>query len=66
MEMYKFDRRVLKRNLDSGIVTEKEYKKHLADLKNLEKESEVIDVSLYGEDEETEDAEEAEDTGDEE
>ena len=66
MDMHRFDRRVIKRNLNSGIVSEKEYKKHLADLKNLEKDHEVIVVSLYGSDEDEEAAaEEATEEGEE-
>ena len=47
MDIQKFDRRIIERNLKNGIVDEKEYKKHLADLKNVEKETEEIILSLY-------------------
>jgi hypothetical protein len=44
MDLRKFDKRIVDRNIDKGIVAPKEYQKYLSELKNLEDELEVFEV----------------------
>jgi hypothetical protein len=48
MDLRKFDKRIIHRNVDKGIVTPKEYQKYLGELKDLEAECEVFEVQLPG------------------
>jgi hypothetical protein len=47
MNSTKFDKRTVDRNLKSGVVSQKEYEKHLSKLPDLAEETEIIDVPLY-------------------
>lgn len=47
MSLVKFDRRIIARNLDKGLVSAKEYDKYLNSLPDLDGEYEIIDVPLY-------------------
>ena len=53
-----YDVRVVKRNLATGLVSEKEYKDQLKSLPDLEGEYEVIDLDASEEEAETAEAEE--------
>ena len=44
MDIRNFDKRILQRNLEKGLVTEKDYKKYLSGLKDLEQECDEIDL----------------------
>ncbi len=47
MDPTKFDKRTIERNLKAGVISQKEYEKHLAKLPDLKEETEIIDVPLY-------------------
>jgi hypothetical protein len=47
MNSTKFDKRTVDRNLKAGVVSKKDYEKHLAKLPDLKEETEIIDVPLY-------------------
>ena len=49
-----YDKRVIDRNFEKGIVSREDYEKLLKGLPDLEDQSEVIDVSLYDDDSESE------------
>jgi pyrimidine operon attenuation protein/uracil phosphoribosyltransferase len=49
-----FDKRVISRNIDKGILSQDEYHKHLNNLEDLSGKCEEIDVSLYDDDKEDE------------
>ena len=43
---YRFDKRVLQRNLMSGVVTQEEYDRHLKRLKDASPEASIFEASL--------------------
>lgn len=43
---FRFDKRIIRRNLENGIVTKDEYEKHLKTLKDLAPEIERFDTKL--------------------
>ena len=49
-----FDRRVVRRNINKGLVSQNEYDKHLSKLSNLAEECEDVEVTLYPADNEEE------------
>jgi len=61
MNLLKFDRRIVARSLEKGLVSEKEYEKYLGSLPDLEGEYDIIDIPLY----ETEEDGSAENAGEE-
>ena len=40
------DTRLIKRNIENGLVTKEDYEKHLADLNDLQDVAEVVDVEM--------------------
>jgi hypothetical protein len=56
MDPLKVDKRTVLRNLDKNIITEKEYQKYLAGLKDMDGEFEEIEVFLNEEDDEQEES----------
>lgn len=44
MDLRKFDKRIVHRNIDKGIVTQKDYQKYIGELKNLDNEYDVFEV----------------------
>ena len=48
MNLRNFDKRIVRRNVQKGVVTEKEYKKYISGLDDLEEECEAIDVLAPG------------------
>ena len=58
-----YDKRVINRNFEKGIISKEEYENFLKALPDLEDQSEVIDVSLYDDDSESEAEAEAETGG---
>ena len=67
MDTKLFDKRVIRRNIDRGMVSQKDYDGYLSSLENMENECEPVEVCLYPsdeEDEEKEEDEQAHETGD--
>ena len=58
MDSKLLDKRVVKRNIAKGAVTKAQYKKYLNGLKDLTGECEPLDISLDGDEEDTNDEEE--------
>ncbi|MCP4676477.1 MAG: hypothetical protein GY854_13380 [Deltaproteobacteria bacterium] len=54
MDFRKLDKRVIKRNLEDGSITAKEYKKYCSELKDLKDDYEVIKAGLDDDDQEDE------------
>ena len=47
MEISKFDKRIIARNLKNGTITKKEYASHLKRLEDASAETETISIPLY-------------------
>jgi hypothetical protein len=54
MDEKQFDKRVIWRNVNKGMVSQKDYDNHLSKLENMEDECEPVEVSLYPSEEEKE------------
>ena len=61
-----FDKRVVRRNLDKGVLSLKAFKDYLKTLEDLDEEYEFIELDAKGKDEEEDEDEEAEAAEDEE
>ena len=57
MDTKLFDKRVVRRNIDRGLVSQKDYDAYLKGLGDVEDECEPVEVSLYPSDEEEEEKE---------
>lgn len=57
MKYYKFDKRLVERNITSGLITKEEYDEYLAKLPDVSDNAEVLNIPLPG----TEEADESED-----
>lgn len=56
MDSKLFDKRVVMRNISKRLISRQDYEKHLKGLADLTEQSESIDISLYGDDKEDEEA----------